>query len=136
MADDFYIHSARTRMDRIEAERSRALADLADAKASADYETAGYAVQTIANLDAEARNLASIHEQYVRSQTPVPPPEFVERGTPRQAVGSHDSGRRFGDCTQFKIRAGPRLERSARACRICRSSTPPSAGGMRCSSAI
>ena len=76
MADDFYVsaRAARFRPDRGRAE-SRAFADLADAKASADYETAGYAVQTLANLDAEARNLANLHEQYVRSQI-RPPPEI------------------------------------------------------------
>src|SRR4051794_40686365 len=47
-------------MDRIEADRRRALADLADAKANSDYETASLSVQAIANLDAERANLATL----------------------------------------------------------------------------
>ena len=70
MADDFYVHSARVRMDRIEADKSRTLADLADAKANSDYETAAYTVQTIANLNSEAQNLTTLHSQYIASQNP------------------------------------------------------------------
>ena len=46
----------------------RALADLAQAKATGDFEFAGYAVQQIANLDNEARDSASLHQQYAQSQ--------------------------------------------------------------------
>jgi hypothetical protein len=75
MADDFYSFSARQRLQQISASRAQALADLEQAKASADYESAAASVQQIANLEAERQNLVNLHDQYVRSQTPVAPPE-------------------------------------------------------------
>ena len=76
-SDDFYSYSARQRLQQISAGRAQALADLEVAKASADYDLAGQAVQTIANLDAEARNVVALHEQYVASQTPPAPVELT-----------------------------------------------------------
>ncbi len=76
-SDDFYTFSARQRLQQISAGRAQALADLEVAKASADYDSAGQAVQQIANLDAEAKNLAALHEQYVASQTPPAPVELT-----------------------------------------------------------
>ena len=63
-------------MDRIEADRAQALADLQTAKATGDYESAGFAVQQIANLDSEARNLATLHSRYQASQQPPVAPEI------------------------------------------------------------
>ena len=54
-SEDFYTFSARQRLQQISAGRAQALADLEVAKASADYDSAGQAVQQIANLDAEAK---------------------------------------------------------------------------------
>ena len=76
-SDDFYTFSARQRLQQISAGRAQALADLEVAKASADYDSAGQAVQTIANLDAEAKNVAALHQQYVASQTPPAPVELT-----------------------------------------------------------
>jgi hypothetical protein len=75
-SDDFYSFSARQRLQQINAGRAQALPDLEAAKANADYDSAGQAVQQIADLDAEARNVAALHEQYVASQTPPPQQEL------------------------------------------------------------
>jgi hypothetical protein len=69
-SDDFYSFSARQRLQQINAGRAQALPDLEAAKANADYDSAGQAVQQIADLDAEARNVAALHEQYVASRRP------------------------------------------------------------------
>jgi hypothetical protein len=76
MTDDFYTHSARQRLAQIEATKAQALADLANAKATADYETAALSVQTIADLEAQKVNVINLHEQYMQSQTPPTPPEL------------------------------------------------------------
>jgi hypothetical protein len=76
-SDDFYTFSARQRLQQINAGRAQALADLEVAKAGSDYDSAGQAVQQIANLDAEARNVVALHEQYVASQTPPAPVELT-----------------------------------------------------------
>jgi hypothetical protein len=75
--DDFYTASAAQRINHLEAERARQLAQLAEAKANSDYESAGQAVQEIANIEAQKTNLISLHEQYVASQTPQRPPELT-----------------------------------------------------------
>ena len=77
-SDDFYTFTARQRLQQINANRAQCLADLEQAKASADYDSAASAVQQIANLEAEKQNLVNLHDQYVRSQTPVAPPELTQ----------------------------------------------------------
>jgi hypothetical protein len=67
---DFYSDSAKRRLEMIEAERSAATADLSAAKANGDYDSAGQAIQQIANLDAERANLANLYNSYVASQQP------------------------------------------------------------------
>ena len=85
--DDFYTFSARQRLQQINAGRAQALADLEVAKAQADYDFAGAAVQQIADLEAEASNVVNLHDQYVASQTPPEQPEataeerFASRGS-------------------------------------------------------
>lgn len=75
-ADDFYTHSAAQRMQTLEAGRAQALANLEQAKASADYDSAGEAIQNIADIEAEKANLVRLHQQYVQSQQPAAPPEL------------------------------------------------------------
>jgi hypothetical protein len=70
MSDDFYTASARQRLERIEAERAAARADLAAHKANSDYESAAYSIQQLANLDAEQSNLANLYNRHVASQQP------------------------------------------------------------------
>jgi hypothetical protein len=74
---DFYGDSAKQRLAMIEAERASALADLAAHKANHDLDSAGHAIQTIANLDAERANLARLYDSYVASQTPPAQPELT-----------------------------------------------------------
>src|SRR5262245_7014908 len=74
---DFYEYAARQRLQEISAQRAQALADLEQYKASADYQSAASSVQQIANLDAESRNIAALHQQYVASQTPPQQPELT-----------------------------------------------------------
>jgi hypothetical protein len=66
----------------IEAQRAQALADLAQYKATSDYQSAGQAVAQIANLDAERQNIASLHSRYVESQRVPEPVEL----TPEQRL--------------------------------------------------
>ena len=73
---DFYTETAQKRFQQIEAARAQALADLQQARAGGDHFLATESVQSIANLDAEARNLAALHQQYQASQTPVAAPEI------------------------------------------------------------
>jgi hypothetical protein len=76
MSEDFYTASARQRLERINAERAAAQADLAAYRANADYDSAGQAIQQIANLDAEQANLGNLYNRYVASQQPRRP-EFL-----------------------------------------------------------
>jgi hypothetical protein len=69
-ADDFYTYSARQRLAQIDAAKAQSLANLAQCKATADYENAAIEVQQIANCEAEKANLIALHDQYVASQTP------------------------------------------------------------------
>jgi hypothetical protein len=62
-SDDFYVFSARQRLQQINANRAQALADLEVAKASADYESAASSVQEIANLDAQRQAIVNLHDQ-------------------------------------------------------------------------
>ena len=78
MADDFYQFSAKQRLQQINANRAQALADLENAKANSDYESAAASVQQIANLDADRNSLMTLHRQYVESQTPIAPPELSQ----------------------------------------------------------
>jgi hypothetical protein len=73
---DFYSDAASQRLAQIEAQRAQALADLANSKANADYESAAASVQTIADLEAAKQNLVALHQNYVASQTPPTPPEL------------------------------------------------------------
>lgn len=76
-SDVFYTFSARQRLQQISAQRAQSLADLEQAKASSDYESAASAVQQIANLESEKANLVALHQQYVASQTPPAPVELT-----------------------------------------------------------
>jgi hypothetical protein len=76
-SDDFYSYSAKHRLQQINADRAQALANLEQAKAAADYDTASDAVQQIANLDAESRNLHDLHSRYVTSQRAPEAPELT-----------------------------------------------------------
>ena len=76
-SDDFYSFSARQRLQQINANRAQCLADLEQAKASADYESAASSVQEIANLEAQRQALVNLHSQYVASQQVPEPPELT-----------------------------------------------------------
>ena len=76
-SDDFYTYSARQRLQQINAGRAQALADLEVAKAQADYDSAGAAVQQIADLEAQRQSLVNLHDQYIRSQQPPEQPEVT-----------------------------------------------------------
>ena len=76
-SDDFYTYSARQRLQQINAGRAHALADLEVAKEQADYDSAGAAVQQIADLEAQRQSLVNLHDQYIRSQQPPEQPEVT-----------------------------------------------------------
>jgi hypothetical protein len=75
MANDFYTYSAQQRLAQLDAAKAQSLANLAQCKATSDYESAAAEVQAIANCEAEKANLIALHHQYVASQTPQRPPE-------------------------------------------------------------
>ena len=77
-SDDYYTFLARTQVQRLDANRAQALADLERAKADSDYEGAGAAVQTLADLDAQKQNILNLHNQYVRSQQVPEQPEVSD----------------------------------------------------------
>jgi hypothetical protein len=64
MTDDFYGNAARRRMEQIQAERAAALADLQAHRLNGDPDSAGQAVQTIADCDAAAANLGNLYSRY------------------------------------------------------------------------
>ena len=76
-AYDYYTHLARQQLQRLNANRAQTLADLERAKAEADYDSAGMAVEQLADIEAKKQNIVALHDQYVRSQTPVEPPELT-----------------------------------------------------------
>jgi hypothetical protein len=77
-AEDIYTFAARERLQRLEADRARALAELQEAKASNDTYAMGDAVEAIAALDVRKECILGLHDRYVRSQTPVQPPELTQ----------------------------------------------------------
>jgi hypothetical protein len=74
---DFYIDAAAKRVQQLDAERAAAQADLVAHKANGDYDSASEAVQRIANIDAEARNVEDLYRRYVTSQQPQYPPQLT-----------------------------------------------------------
>ena len=86
---DFYVYAAQQRMAEIEAQRAQSLADLAQYRATNDYQSAGQAVQEIANLDAQRQALVNLHEQYVASQNSTAPGGINGRGKGGQADQRH-----------------------------------------------
>jgi hypothetical protein len=76
MADDFYSYAASQQIAKLDAAKAQQLADLARAKADADYDSAAQSVQEIANLESARQNVLALHEQYVQSQTPRQLPEL------------------------------------------------------------
>jgi hypothetical protein len=74
--DDFYLSVTRERLLVLDAARVRTLADLQEARVNGDTVTAGDAVQTLANLDNDRRNLVDLSNQYVASQQPAQAPEL------------------------------------------------------------
>src|ERR1700686_2166366 len=77
--DDFYVQSARQRLNQLEADKSQELANLAQYRANEDVQGAAESVQCIANLEAQKRNLLALHQDYIASQNPpAPPPQTRE----------------------------------------------------------
>jgi hypothetical protein len=76
---DFYEQSARQRLERIEAERAAATADLAAHRANSDTYSAGQSIQQLANLAAEQDNIHRLYNNYVASQTPRQPPQLTDQ---------------------------------------------------------
>jgi hypothetical protein len=77
MSNDFYLDAARARANEIEMELSAAKTDLLAHRHNQDVQSAGEAVQRIANLTAEQTNLRSLCESYIASQQPPAQPELT-----------------------------------------------------------
>jgi hypothetical protein len=90
MSDDFYSGAARRRMEQIQAERAAALADLQAHRLNGDPDSAGQAVQTIADCDAAAANLQNLYARYQQSQTPPAQPELTPEERQARPVSRMD----------------------------------------------
>lgn len=92
MADDYYTLLARQQLERLEATKAQTLADLAAARANQDYDSAGNAVQDLANIEAQKQNLIGLHDQYVRSQQVPEPRELSAEEKAAKPVDRMDYG--------------------------------------------
>jgi hypothetical protein len=79
MSDDFYIAAGRRQMAVLEAAKASAQADLQSHRLNGDQESAAETIQTIATLDAQARELTALYNQYAASMAPPPEPSAEER---------------------------------------------------------
>jgi hypothetical protein len=79
MARDFYAKSAKRQWKAIETARAQTLAALADAKNVGDAYSGAEAIQTLADIDAQARNLAELQQKYYASQQGPAPLSDEER---------------------------------------------------------
>jgi hypothetical protein len=68
MAKDFYEKSVRKQWRAIEVARQQSLTALAEAKNVGDSFSGAEAIQNLADLDAQARNLQALQQQYYQSQ--------------------------------------------------------------------
>jgi len=100
--DDYYTHLARQQLQRLNADRAQTLANLENAKSQSDYELAGDAVQQLADIEAKKQNLISLHDQYVRSQTPVEPPEPTPEERHAKPIERMDYGDVWEMCKNSK----------------------------------
>jgi hypothetical protein len=88
--DDFYIAAGRRQMAVLEAAKASAQADLQSHRLNGDQESAAEAIQTIATLDAQARELTALYNQYAASMAPPPEPskeELMARPADRMSYG-------------------------------------------------
>ena len=65
-----FLHIQRTATFAADQRRSSTGSSREVAKAQADYDSAGAAVQQIADLEAQRQSLVNLHDQYIRSQQP------------------------------------------------------------------
>jgi hypothetical protein len=79
MAKDFYIKAARKQARQLEAAKNIATANLNEARANRDSDTAASYVQELADLSAAQENLNRLCSQYVQSQQPPTPASKEER---------------------------------------------------------
>jgi hypothetical protein len=79
MARDFYEKSVRKQWRAIEVARQQSLTALAEAKNVGDSFSGAEAIQNLADLDAQARNLQALQQQYYASQAGPPPLTEEER---------------------------------------------------------
>ncbi len=111
MSEDFYSASARQRLERIEAERAAATADLQAHRTNSDYESAGYAIQQIADLDRQRENVIGLYNRHVALQNP--PQRYVseEQRVARQPgeMDAHDLGKICGISAEEYMRQYSRL---------------------------
>jgi uncharacterized protein HemX len=79
MAKDFYIKAARRQARQLEAAKNLATANLNEARANRDPDTAAGYVQELADLSAAQENLSRLCNQYLQSQQPPAPVSKEER---------------------------------------------------------
>src|SRR5262249_19806619 len=109
--EDFYTASARQRLERLDAERAAATADLQSHRANSDYESAGYAIQQLADLDRQRANVIDLYRRHVASQQP--PQRYVsdEQRAARQPgeMDAYDLGKICGISAEEYLRQYQRL---------------------------
>jgi hypothetical protein len=85
MANDFYSDAARRRLDQLNAEAQRCLADLSDAKSNDDGDTAAVLVERLADIQSAQNRVHEIHRAYQASlNPPAPPPVSREQRAARR----------------------------------------------------
>jgi len=90
--NDFNLQSAYQRLDVLDTQRAEAVLELQRAKASADYEAAGEAVQRIADVKAQRDNVVNVINDYVASQQPAmgfaPSRDMIHAMTPEEMLAT------------------------------------------------
>jgi hypothetical protein len=90
MADDFRLTAAEARLKVLNAARQRAVADLAEYEAIGDEAGAGVEIGAIANLDAEAANIANLAQRHVAHNQPPPPSDPDAWKSKKQEEMTHE----------------------------------------------
>src|SRR5262249_31182788 len=76
--EDYYTSLARQRLARLDAENAREIANLQEAKAIGDGESADAALQQMVKISLDRQETIRMHDQYMQSQQPPPRVELTQ----------------------------------------------------------
>jgi hypothetical protein len=111
MSDDFYVKSGNRQWEILQGARRQALNNLEDQKLFGSQDDAASALQDLATIDSQIRDLADLGHRYNQSQTPPPPPTLEERrAKPWEKMDYSDvwemSKSKYGPPDEASFRAG------------------------------